>query len=161
MFFGVLCFGVGCSKVEPRPDTVDGMWGSDDILIEVQNGRTHICFACAEGDMDGTIQLDRNGEFATLGTIAIGPVVRETLVAEYSGQVSGDTLTMEITVVDSGTSLGPFTAVRVRSSQIVQCRQKAWSALLYHVRRWPLATPRPIIRLLYRGPIGPSNHMIR
>ncbi len=121
-FLAALCLGVACSEVEPTPDTVDGQWGSDEILIEVHNGRTHIYLTCADGDIEGTIQLDRNGEFMTPGTLAIGPVVREVLSAEYSGQVRGDILTIEITVVDSGTSLGPFTAIRGQASQIVQCR---------------------------------------
>lgn len=120
--FVIALLAVGCSEVEPTPETIDGQWGADDILIDVRNGRTHIYLSCADGDIDGTIRLDRNGEFETLGTIMIGPVVTETLAAEYSGHVRGDTLKMEITVVDSGTSFGPFTAVRGHSSQIVQCR---------------------------------------
>ena len=117
-----LGFGVACSEVEPAPDGVTGLWGSDDILIEVQNGRTRIYLACADGEIDGTIQLDGNGEFETPGTIAIGPIVRESLVAEYSGRVRGDTLTIRITVADSDASFGPFDAIRGQSSQIVQCR---------------------------------------
>ncbi len=101
---------------------VEGRWGGDDIQIEVVGGKTLIRLACADGQIDGLIRLDDDGRFSVTGTIALGPVVRESAEAIYEGQVVGDTLTVTIRLLDTDEELGTFAAVFDREVVLIQCR---------------------------------------
>jgi len=114
--------GAACSESEPDVDMIEGIWGGEGIQLVVEGAVTQVHLSCADGQVEGLIHLDQSGQFKRVGTIAIGPVVREFEPASFEGHVSGDALVLRIEVLESGVLLGPFTAVRGRDVQLVQCR---------------------------------------
>ncbi len=93
-----------------------GTWGGDSAGVIVNDTITHVHLGCTYGDIPGRVTLDADGRFTRTGSyllraypIAIGP----TMPAEFTGRVSGSTLTITVTVRDT---IGNTTVVRGPSS---------------------------------------------
>ena len=81
-----------------------GTWGGDSTGVIVTDSVTHVHIGCTFGDIPGRVALDQDGRFTVSGSyllraypIAIGP----TMPAQFSGRVSGSTLTVSVTVYDT------------------------------------------------------------
>jgi hypothetical protein len=105
-----------------------GTWGGDDAGVIATDSLTHVHVGCTFGDMPGRIHLDPNGRFTVDGSyvlraypIMVGP----SLPAQFSGRVSGRTLTLAIAVNDSVekklVALGPVTVIYGRSPSMGPC----------------------------------------
>ena len=129
---GMLLFVSGCSDdplVPPSDSRLAlGTWGSDEAGVIATDSVTHVHVDCTYGDMPGNIPLDEDGRFTLDGSyvlraypIMIGPA----LPAQFSGRVSGRTLTLAIAVNDTVenkiVALGPVTVVYGRTPMMGPC----------------------------------------
>ena len=105
-----------------------GTWGGDNSGVMVTDSAVHVHVGCTFGDMPGRVPLDANGRFTTDGSyvlraypVQIGP----SLPAQFSGRVTGGTLTLAIAVNDTierkVVALGPITVVYGREPQMGPC----------------------------------------
>jgi hypothetical protein len=81
-----------------------GTWGGDGAGVIATDTVTHVHIGCTYGDIPGRLRLDANGQFNQAGSfllraypVAIGP----TMPAQFTGSVSGGTLTIRVSVSDT------------------------------------------------------------
>ena len=105
-----------------------GTWGADNAAVIATDSVTHVHVGCTFGDMPGNVALAADGRFTLDGTyvlraypVAVGP----SLPAQFSGQVTGGTLTLAIavndTVLHQVVALGPITVVLGRQPNMGPC----------------------------------------
>ncbi|CAN5895281.1 hypothetical protein BH20GEM1_BH20GEM1_06760 [soil metagenome] len=105
-----------------------GTWGGDNAGVIATDSVTHVHVGCTFGDMPGDIPLDGDGRFTVDGSyvlraypIMVGPA----LPAQYSGRVSGRTLTLAIAVNDTIekklVALGPISVLYGRAPMMGPC----------------------------------------
>ena len=85
-----------------------------------------IMFDCASGMIDSSIFLDEQGSFDITGIFireGPGPVSVPPPVhpARYSGQVHRSTMSLTVTLIDTGEALGPFTLMHGQPGQLFAC----------------------------------------
>jgi hypothetical protein len=96
--------------------------------VIVADSVTHVHIGCTFGDVTGPIELDSDGRFTINGSyvlraypVAIGP----SLPAQFSGQVTGRTLTLAVAVNDTVdkrvVALGPVTVTQGAEPQLGPC----------------------------------------
>ena len=105
-----------------------GTWGGDNAGVIATDSVTHVHVGCTFGDMPGHIALDQSGRFTVDGSyvlraypVLIGP----SLPAQFSGRVTGRTLTLAVAVNDTVEkkviALGPVTVVYGRTPSMGPC----------------------------------------
>ena len=115
-----------------------GTWGGENSGVIVTDSAAHVHVGCTFGDMPGNIQLDANGRFTIDGSyilraypVQLGP----SLPAQFSGRVTGGTLTLAIAVNDTVekkvVALGPIAVVYGRQPEMGPC------PICRAPRRWP------------------------
>ena len=130
IFIGLVAASCDDSEFAPLPDDMLalGTWGGDDVAVMVTEERTHVHVGCTFGDMPAEVPLDGEGRFAIDGNyvlraypIQLGP----SLPAQFSGVVSGKTLTLAIAVNDTVenkvVALGPVSVEFGREPQMGSC----------------------------------------
>ena len=105
-----------------------GSWGASGIAMEVAESGATIEYDCARGTISGPLVLDADGRFDVKGRHfrEHGGPVREGEESNgqpvrYTGQVSGDTMTLEVKPEGSDTAIGSHTLVHGRSGRIRKC----------------------------------------
>lgn len=105
----VLLGSVGCNAESTNGPPADGKlavgtWGGDGAGVIVTDSLAHVHIGCTYGDMPGRVILNADGQFTVTGSfllraypVAIGP----TMPAQFTGRVSGSTLTITVTVNDT------------------------------------------------------------
>jgi hypothetical protein len=106
-----------------------GLWGGEHVRFEVTDAGASAEHDCAHARIDGPIVLDSEGRFDAKADYVVergGPVRRDqppaNRPARYSGRVSGDTLTLKITLTDTDEDAGEFTLTRGSEGRIMKCR---------------------------------------
>ena len=106
-----------------------GTWGGEHIGLEVtaQGGRVE--YDCAHGTIDQRIVPDARGRFDVRGTHVRehgGPVRKDEAVdihpARFAGEIRGDTMTLNVTEIDTKEDVGTFTLVFGRRPRVMKCR---------------------------------------
>ena len=110
------------------PSVATGTWGGDHIAMEATDKGAQVEFDCAHGSIDEPLTLDDDGRFDAKGLYAAespGPQRedqnRQGRPARYTGRVQGRTMTLTISLAESGETVGPFTLTRDRTSKITKC----------------------------------------
>lgn len=123
----LLPLGMGCSSFA-APSDLTGSWGGDHISLVVTDTGSSAEFDCASGTISAPLVPDDAGKFAANGTFTPGrggPILQgDTLPshpARYTGQVTGNTMTLGIVETDSGTNIGTFTLQRGASAHVFRC----------------------------------------
>ncbi|HEV2762221.1 MAG TPA: hypothetical protein VGV38_04435 [Pyrinomonadaceae bacterium] len=116
-----------------------GMWGGRSARLDVEAGGARVEFDCAHGTLEGPFTLDAERRFDVRGTFTRergGPTLvpegtadgqvppdagAETVPARYTGRVTGKTLTLTVTALDSGQTLGTFTLAHGRPPVLTKC----------------------------------------
>ena len=105
-----------------------GVWGSRGVRLSVNEGGARIEYDCAHGEIAGALELDAEGRFTLTGTHTPergGPVrVDEkpnTHPARYEGRVAGATMTLTVTLTDTGEQVGTFTLTRGTEGRLFKC----------------------------------------
>ncbi len=113
------------SSTGPLPE---GAWGGAHAALTVTAKGGELEFDCAHGALDAPIAPDAAGRFEARGVYVperAGPVRADDLVgkkARYVGRISGDTMTLSISVEGSDAEIGPYALERGKLPRIVKCR---------------------------------------
>ena len=114
-----------CYNTSSAPITeVAGTWGGDNAGLIVSNTAVHVHIGCTLGDALGPIRPDTNGRFEATGTYNVDayPIDRGiTHPARFSGQITGQTMTLTVTLTDTARVLGPVTLVLGKEPKMGPC----------------------------------------
>jgi len=106
----------------------NGTWGGKHVSLDVTDGGASVEYDCGRGTIDERIVPDSDGRFEVKGTHVMerpGPVRigREDRgqPARYTGSVNGTSMTLTVTLADTGKSFGTFTLRHGVAPQIVKC----------------------------------------
>ena len=115
----------GACGTEARLDRVPvGTWGGDDAGMLVQPTSAHVHIGCTKGDVPEAIPLDAEGRFDVGGTYNVDayPVDRGILhPARFTGTTDGRTLTLRVSLTDTGRILGPVVLTFGVEPRMVVC----------------------------------------
>lgn len=119
------CGIVACSAATSTPITdVVGTWGGDNAGMIMTGTDVHVHIGCTLGDAVGPISPDANGRFQVSATYNIDayPVDRGiTHPASFTGQIVGQTMTLRVTLTDTGQMLGPVTLTYGKEPKMGPC----------------------------------------
>jgi hypothetical protein len=110
------------------PTNVKGIWGGLHIVMEVIEKGAEINYDCAHGRITEGIVPDRNGEFSVKGFHVrerAGPTRQgeeNEQAATYHGSITGDAMTLTVTLAEKNETLGTFTLTRGSSGRVRKCR---------------------------------------
>jgi hypothetical protein len=114
------------NKSEPK--TMTGIWGGMHISLEVTDTGAEVSYDCAHGTVGGPIVPGPDGKFKSRGThVKEGPgPTREGQdergePADYSGSIDGDTMTLTVTLPNTGETVGTFTLTKGARGKIRKC----------------------------------------
>ena len=117
-----------CTLNPPPARVPPSLWGGPHVSLEVSDGGARVEFDCAHGTVDEPFLLDSDGRFDLRGAYVRehgGPIregePEERRAASYSGRFRGTRLDFSIRLIDDGTVIGPFTAVRDRPPELLKC----------------------------------------
>lgn len=125
-------FLLACAESSPLPPSDGflalGTWGADNAGVIVTPTAVHVHVGCTFGDMPGEIPIDAEGRFTIDGNYVLRayPVqVGPSLPAQFSGRVTGRTLTLAIAVNDTVekkvVALGPVAVTFGREPEMGPC----------------------------------------
>ncbi len=125
----VLLAHTSCARTtSTAPDSTvlaKGTWGGENIALTVDDKEVHVEFDCAAGSFVQPRSLDGGGRFQVDGVYAKerGGPIREGqgVSARYSGTLSGDTLTLTVTLLDANEDIGPFTVTLGAQPRLRKC----------------------------------------
>lgn len=107
---------------------VSGEWGGQGISMQVSDSGATLEFDCASGSITEGIALDSSGKFSAKGLFARqrpGPTREDEendgQPATYEGVITGESLTLTITLVQSKEKVGTFTLTHGKVGRIRRC----------------------------------------
>jgi hypothetical protein len=109
--FAVLACSTATST---RITEIVGTWGGDNAGLIVNGTDVHVHIGCTLGDALGPISPDANGRFEANGTYNVDayPVDRGIIhPAQFTGQITGQTMTLTVSLSDTARVLGPVTLI--------------------------------------------------
>jgi hypothetical protein len=116
-----------CATLDAKPPHLMGGWGGPHIGITFEGGLANVEFDCASGSIDGPVYPGKGGAFSAKGSVRTGtggPVrvgqIFKSQRATYSGQVTKDSMTLNITLED-GSAVGPLILTRGAPPQLMRC----------------------------------------
>jgi hypothetical protein len=125
---------VAAATLGPGPSGGDtkrvaaGTWGATGIAMEVTASGARIEYDCAHGTISEPLVLDADGRFNVKGRHfrEHGGPVREGedsngQPVRYTGQVTGDTMTLTVTPEGSDTAISSHTLVRGKTGRLHKC----------------------------------------
>lgn len=139
MFFSeVSCDGSKSRKVSNMNQTqnsnapvaqkkLNGQWGGQGVSMDVTDDGATLEFDCATGRITGAIVPDSAGKFSVKGLFARerpGPTREEDQngqPATYAGVITGDNLTLTITLTRNDEKAGTFTLGHGKPARIRRC----------------------------------------
>jgi hypothetical protein len=121
----LLLIAAACTSNPSDPVTeIKGTWGGDDAGLIASDTSAHVHIGCTLGDTSTPIRPDARGNFDVSGTYNVDayPIDRGILhPARFTGTVSGNELTITVTLVDTGAQLGPVRLVRGKEPKMGPC----------------------------------------
>ena len=103
---------------------IKGTWGGDDAGLITTDSSAHVHIGCTLGDTSLPIRPDATGHFDVAGTYNVDayPIDRGILhPARFTGSVSGNVLTLSVTLTDNGRQLGPVKLVKYQEPKMGPC----------------------------------------
>jgi len=117
--------GFACSAAtSARITEVVGTWGGDNAGFIVTNTDVHVHIGCTLGDAVGPIHPDADGRFEATGTYNVDayPVSRGIIhPAQFTGQISGLTMTLTVSLTDTARVLGPVNLIYGKEPKMGPC----------------------------------------
>jgi len=117
-----------CQAAPPAPAgaALTGSWGGEHVGLELSATNGRLDYDCAAGTIGEPVRPDASGRFTARGMHTPGTggpervnVPRPQLEATYTGQVSGDRLTLSVRTPDA--ELGPFSLARGAEPMLMRC----------------------------------------
>lgn len=115
----------------PRPwegPGLVGTWGGDRLNLTIGMTSGVLEYDCAHGTIDAAFATDALGRFDLAGTHVPeypGPIRddKPPIVhpARYSGSTDGTTMTLTVSISDTGEMLGPYRLTRGTAVRILKC----------------------------------------
>ncbi len=116
---------LSCVSTSGTPITdVSGTWGGDDSGLIATDTSAHVHIGCTLGDTKGRIVAELDGHFSVNGTYNVDayPIDRGILhPAQFSGVISGRTMTLTVVLTDNGRQLGPVTLTLGKEPKMGPC----------------------------------------
>ena len=112
VLFAIALIGPCVTGTEPVAGTITGTWGGDNAGLIASDSTAHVHIGCTLGDAQGPLQTDTSGKFDVAGQFNVDayPVDRGILhPARFTGQVTGRTMVLTVTLTDTARQLGPVT----------------------------------------------------
>jgi len=116
------------NSTAPQGSGVKGTWGAQGISMEVSDNGAEIGYDCAHGSITEKIVLDAQGHFSVRGLHVKehpGPIRlgedQSGQPARYSGTVSGETMSLTVTLSESKETIGTYTLTHGKSGRIRRC----------------------------------------
>ncbi len=119
--FAVLACSTATST---RITEVAGTWGGENAGLLVSDADVHVHIGCTLGDATGPIRPDADGRFTATGTYNVDayPVDRGIVhPAQFTGQITGQTMTLTVTLTDIARVLGPVTLIYGKEPHMGPC----------------------------------------
>lgn len=105
-----------------------GIWGGEHVSLESTEGVARLEFDCAHATIPRRIEINADGNFDVRGEYVRehgGPQRDgerpDSHPARFSGKVRGSTMTLTVTLTDTGVEKGTFTLGHGREPQINKC----------------------------------------
>ncbi|MEO6050787.1 MAG: hypothetical protein ABIP78_05570 [Pyrinomonadaceae bacterium] len=123
-------------KVKITPNKMDtkltavstGIWGARGIILNVEENGVSIQYECADGQIEQKLMMNQQGDFAVNGFHTPqrgGPIrvdVKEARQsARFEGKVSGDKMTLKVTLTETNEVIGEFTLERGKTPRMTRC----------------------------------------
>ncbi len=110
---GCLVLALLAACASPTAPAVIGEWGGTEASLTLTASGGTVSYACGAGTIDPGWTLSKSGRFSATGQhyTGGGPAPlggRPPHPARYAGQVTGDMLTLTVTLLDLDATLGPF-----------------------------------------------------
>lgn len=114
-----------CASQATAPQTgpLSGAWGGPEASLTVDAEGARVELVCADGRIDGPIELDEEGRFLGTGPWWPGPVPpNDDRRARYEGRVLDGRLELTIVAEPDGRTYGPLELVRDRAPTFPRCQ---------------------------------------
>ena len=112
----------------PETPLATGSWGGVGIRLEITAQGATIDYDCAHGTIDQPLVADREGRFSAAGVHVRehgGPIrldePSDRHPAQYEGQLSGTSVRLTVTLLDTPQVVGTFNAVRGATARVIKC----------------------------------------
>ena len=106
----------------------NGMWGTNGIIFGVEASGVNIQYECADGQIEQPLKVDERGNFAVSGVHIRqrpGPMKLDDKQARqnarYEGKISGNTMTLKVTLTETGEVIGDYTLERGKNVRLHRC----------------------------------------
>jgi hypothetical protein len=106
-----------------------GDWGGEHISMKVTASGAELDFDCASARITSAIELDAKGRFDVDGEFHPehgGPERRDeepsTAPAHFTGRLSGNSLSLSITLTNGKEPLGEYNLVKGSVGRVLKCR---------------------------------------
>jgi hypothetical protein len=107
----------------PPSQTLTGNWGGDHVGLAIGRGGATLTYDCAHGTIDQLFVVDGYGRFDLRGTHTPENTTPPVLhPARYTGTTNGLTMTLEVTMTDTGKSAGSFALTAGAPPRLTRCR---------------------------------------
>ncbi|CAN5394662.1 hypothetical protein BH20ACI1_BH20ACI1_21610 [soil metagenome] len=104
-------------------------WGATGIAVVVEENSVKIEFDCAFGEIKEKLTINKNGEFKADGTFtreSFGPIRDDNMPkpqpARYEGKISGDMMTLKVTLTEKKETIGDYTLERDKFARLRKCQ---------------------------------------
>ena len=135
LMFAILWQGESCRKTsadnmsgKKTQSVPTGMWGGNHVRMDVAKGGAKLEFDCAHGSIDAPLVMSGDGRFDLKGVFVRergGPVRQgqedKSLPARYAGSVDRKTMTLSITLTDTGQDIGTYTLTHGTTGRLTKC----------------------------------------
>jgi len=104
----------------------EGAWGGEHVALIVRAAGADVDVDCAHGEITAPLRLEADGSFRLPGYYVrdVGPAFdpEQRRPTTYFGSSDGRQLTLSFTLVDTGETVGPFTATLGGTAELLECR---------------------------------------
>ena len=122
---GLLAITVACGSPALAPQTgeLSGAWAGPEAALTVDADGARVELVCADGRIDGPIELDEEGRFLASGPWWPGPVPpNDGHRARYEGRVLDGRLELTIVAEPDARTYGPLQLIRDRVPTFPRCQ---------------------------------------
>jgi hypothetical protein len=108
---------------------VPGIWGGEHVRLQITEEGAELEFDCAHGTIPSPIEVDGGGQFDVAGVLVRerpGPIrvghEPKSQTTSYSGSIKDSTMTLQVTLTDSGETVGTYSLAHGSEGRIRKCR---------------------------------------